>query len=82
MNPAWAESLRDQCESAGAAFHFKQWGHWSPDATGMPRAKQVELHNAGQPVVLLRVGKHAGGRKLDGRTWDGFPLERATRTSP
>jgi protein gp37 len=31
MHPDWARSLRDQCEAAGVAFHFKQWGEWAPD---------------------------------------------------
>ena len=26
MEPAWARSLRDQCQDAGATFFFKQWG--------------------------------------------------------
>jgi protein gp37 len=26
MNPEWVRSIRDQCISAGVAFHFKQWG--------------------------------------------------------
>lgn len=26
MQIEWARSLRDQCESLGVAFHFKQWG--------------------------------------------------------
>ena len=26
MNPAWVISVRDQCESAGVPFFFKQWG--------------------------------------------------------
>ena len=26
MHPDWARSLRDQCESAGVPFLFKQWG--------------------------------------------------------
>jgi protein gp37 len=30
MHPDWARSLRDQCAAAGVAFHFKQWGEWSP----------------------------------------------------
>jgi protein gp37 len=30
MDPIWVEQLRDQCVSAGVAFHFKQWGHWGP----------------------------------------------------
>jgi protein gp37 len=30
MHPDWARSLRDQCQAAGVAFHFKQWGEWAP----------------------------------------------------
>ena len=30
MHPQWTRDLRDQCAAAGAAFHFKQWGAWSP----------------------------------------------------
>lgn len=28
MHPDWARSLRDQCQSAGVPFLFKQWGEW------------------------------------------------------
>lgn len=28
MHPDWARSIRDQCEAAGVAFLFKQWGEW------------------------------------------------------
>jgi protein gp37 len=34
MDPGWARSLRDQCTSAGVAFHFKQWGGPNKKATG------------------------------------------------
>lgn len=30
MHPDWARSLRDQCQAAGVAFFFKQWGEWLP----------------------------------------------------
>lgn len=30
MHPDWARALRDQCNAAGAAFFFKQWGEWEP----------------------------------------------------
>jgi protein gp37 len=30
MHPDWARSIRDQCQSAGVAFFFKQWGAWEP----------------------------------------------------
>ena len=29
LHPDWARSLRDQCEAAGVAFFFKQWGEWA-----------------------------------------------------
>jgi len=31
MHPDWARSLRDQCQSAGVPYWFKQWGEWIPD---------------------------------------------------
>ncbi|WP_375483269.1 DUF5131 family protein [uncultured Jatrophihabitans sp.] len=34
MDPAWARALRDQCEAAGVAFLFKQWGGRTPKANG------------------------------------------------
>lgn len=32
MHPSWARSLRDQCQAAGVAFHFKQHGEWVSEA--------------------------------------------------
>ena len=46
MDEAWATDLRDQCQSAGVAFFFKQWGGRTPKA---------------------------GGRHLEGGTWDEMP---------
>lgn len=34
MDPAWAQSLRDQCVAAGVPFFFKQWGGRTPKAGG------------------------------------------------
>lgn len=39
MREAWALALRDQCEAAGVAFFFKQWGAWGQD--GVRRAKHA-----------------------------------------
>ena len=30
MHPQWARDLRDQCETSGIPFLFKQWGEWAP----------------------------------------------------
>ncbi len=46
-NPDWVRALRDQCNSLGVPFFFKQWGG---------------------------INSKAGGRALDGRTWDEYPI--------
>lgn len=78
IHPDWARSLRDQCAAAGTAFFFKQWGEWLPDgqlmmaweASRVVRAERLLLD--GHRVV--RVGKKAAGRDLDGITHDAVPL--------
>ena len=37
--------------------------------------KQIHGHrgNVEDVEMVMRVGKHAAGRLLDGRTWDQFP---------
>lgn len=64
MHPDWARSIRDQCQAAGVAYFFKQWGVYAP-RTGADGREHC-----------LRVGKAAAGRFLDGRTWDQFPEAR------
>jgi protein gp37 len=34
MNAEWVRSIRDQCNSANVAFHFKQWGGVNKKKTG------------------------------------------------
>jgi protein gp37 len=53
LDLAWVRSVRDQCQTTGAAFFFKQVGGRTPKA---------------------------GGRLLDGQTYDAFPTPRATLT--
>lgn len=79
MNPEWTESLRDECEAGGVAFHFKQWGNWFPvesDRLGGHKSK-VLFQSSGDRIVVVNVGKKAAGRKLAGRTWDQFPASTA-----
>lgn len=45
MKPEWADSVRDQCERAGVAFFFKQWGAWGED--GVKRNKKANGHLLG-----------------------------------
>lgn len=76
-HPNWIRSLRDQCQKHSVPFHFKQWGHWSPEANGESSKKMLELHDeAGRLERLSWRPKKFSGRTLDGKTWDGYP--RAT----
>lgn len=34
MNAEWVQSIREQCEDAGVAFFFKQWGGVRKKSTG------------------------------------------------
>lgn len=70
MHQDWARSLRDQCQAAGVAYHFKQWGEWYPDNKGIYAARSMHFGD----TVIHYLGKKAAGRVLDGRTWDEFPL--------
>lgn len=83
MHPDWARSLRDQCQAAGVPFFFKQWGDWQQiqyvnESNGAPLLrlagpdKNVIIVEPG-PINMIRAGKRATGRELDGRTWDEFP---------
>jgi protein gp37 len=77
MNPEWARSLRDQCNKANVPYFFKQWGEWLYDE----RVGQKLMRGDDQPYPIderwsiIRVGKKAAGRLLDGRTWDEMPGE-------
>ncbi|GAA3308618.1 phage Gp37/Gp68 family protein [Nonomuraea dietziae] len=85
MHPEWARSLRDQCQSAGIAFLFKQWGAFAPEDHGHQRGAVTFIDRRGQSwngmeklapadaVRMRRVGKKAAGRELDGHAWDDFP---------
>jgi protein gp37 len=77
VDPEWVRSIRDQCIAAGVPFFFKQWGEWYPllsadEADNFPRRAQMTKDHR-----LIRIGKKAAGRTLDGRTWDEMPVMEA-----
>lgn len=71
MNPEWVRSLRNACQKAGVAFHFKQWGHWAPEELLTEQQRNVIVFEGQR---LAAVGKGKAGRSLDGRTWDELPF--------
>lgn len=60
MHPAWARSLRDQCQAAGVAFFFKQWGEWGPEQTSPLSPAQtgalVRLKENGTGHIVYAAG--------------------------
>lgn len=54
-DPNWVRQIRDQCQSVGVPFFFKQWGG---------------------------LTNKAGGRVLDGRTWDEMPKTSREEITP
>ena len=62
-HPDWFRSVRDQCQAAGVAFFFKQWGEWGPFGQA-----SVGMQNA-----LVKCGKKIAGRLLDGVEYCEFP---------
>jgi len=72
MHPDWARSVRDQCQAAGVAFFFKQWGEWSPFTNYVASPESFG--------EMRRVGKKAAGAVLDGREWREMPVPGQPRT--
>ncbi|MDF2140823.1 phage Gp37/Gp68 family protein [Paenirhodobacter sp. CAU 1674] len=78
MHPDWVRSMRDQCQSAGVPFFFKQWGEWV--GAGPGRISQqgcTGLHGWGDGCYSMRTGKRAAGRLLDGREWNEMPEDKS-----
>lgn len=69
MNPEWARKLRDECEAAGVAFLFKQWGEYAPNWLNDDAGNKIPGSE-----WIDRMGKKTAGRVLDGRTHDAFPV--------
>lgn len=80
-HPQWVRDLRDQCQSAGVAFLFKQWGAWAPDGQDAGGGFGAS-HTFADGQVVHRFGKGRAGRRLDGRTWDEFPGVRPLAEEP
>jgi protein gp37 len=87
-HPDWARSLRDQCFDADMPFYFKQWGEWVPfipiRSAEYPKKAPVEHvmlngtkytpeNFSSSLQSMIRVGKKAAGRQLDGIEHNEFP---------
>jgi protein gp37 len=75
-SPSWFRGLMIQCMQSNVPFHFKQWGDWAPGQGINLAAARKTSREAQDGTLMLRVGKKAAGRILDGETWDGLPKRR------
>lgn len=83
MHPDWAKSLRDQCQEAGTAFFFKQWGAWMVTTNGSsPEDEFTVVGRDGEMTspddYFKNPGAYQGeacmvkvGKKTTGRQLDG-----------
>lgn len=90
MHIDWARRLRDQCGVAKIPFFFKQWGEWAPIyGTGVLRGDEDDepdrfiwlsyegkQHESGAipDSLMIRPGKIAAGRTIEGNIHDEFPV--------
>jgi protein gp37 len=86
MHPEWVRDLRDRCGKERVRFLFKQWGEWGPAlgdppelvlsydgrTTWTPESDNIPFFER-KCATVVRRGKAAAGRMLDGRTWDRYP---------
>lgn len=91
MHPSWARSARDDCADSQVPFFFKQWGEWSELIRGDTRNDWALLGPDGiadvpddrlpdkrlGEVAILRRGKKAAGRLLDGIFHNALPTRPA-----
>ena len=82
--PLLAAPAARRCAKAGVAFFFKQMGRGAPvpaelnfaEAEAWAGGRPLEQHSSGD--TLVRVGKRAAGRALDGVEHDAIHGPRAT----
>jgi protein gp37 len=82
----WIRKLQIQCEGAGIAFFFKQWGEWVGGIgekgsfiylqNGQNTVTDATTHYWGNGVISQRVGKKHAGNTLDGVIYEQFPRRK------
>ncbi|MER9710226.1 phage Gp37/Gp68 family protein [Mesorhizobium sp. M0174] len=58
MHPAWARSIRDQCQAAGVPFFFKQWGAWAPGNWAFDLDDHLHFFPDDERVPVIGLSDH------------------------
>lgn len=71
MHPDWPRTLRDQCQAAGVAFNFKQWGDVRPGSDLHYDKHTFCMDRAGRTVPAPARAKDfpKGSSSADGWEW-------------
>ncbi len=75
MDPNWAYLDRQQCDSSGVKFFFKQWGKWADPVGAVDSLYHYSYADIpyDDTTCCYRVGKRRAGRVIEGRTWNEMP---------
>lgn len=82
-HPEWFRTLRDQSAALGRAFHHKQNGEWRAgngaeahfkEAITVPWTRVDSRMPGVRPAFMVKIGKRATGREIDGKMHDAFPV--------
>ena len=83
MHPEWARNLRVQCDTAGVAYFFKQWGEWRSATqddlgTQWKKGRVRQIDHSGRTKGINEAHCPPGdqfmirvGKKVTGRLLDG-----------
>jgi len=94
MHPQWARDIRDQCERAGVAFFYKQWGEWGDRVDAIHVSRQSAIwrdgvatltHNTAKALDAMRAGAcvvQRVGKARAGRMLDGDTHDDMPRSKP
>ncbi|MGB0410161.1 MAG: phage Gp37/Gp68 family protein [Pikeienuella sp.] len=77
MHPDWARQTRDQCDEAGTAFFFKQWGAWEVD---IDRDKDDPDWRADYTLANRKPDKYRHINLEGGQGFHGDRLHQMRRT--
>jgi len=80
MHPDWARAVRDQCQAAGVAFFFKQWGEYSYQPAKIEERDHVcTIDRDGRDWALSMAGGKVCHLGPDANLWtldqDSLPVD-------
>lgn len=74
MHPNWVRATQKQCEAAGVAFYFKQWGAWEPIKQTTRRIyKPHRYFEFEDGQLMFKTVKKSDKPLLDGVAYREYP---------